>query len=205
MRILIRSKQEKGTNMPTLTTTKLTLPGGGKLEGFPTLAAQTAACSAATNLLAQAAPLLATMRCQSKVLNLLRPLIDIIKALPNPPVQAVQNFAKAAEDLEPCLLITTPATLLPLIRDLICLEIRALTCFLNNLKAAQSRPRTLPAVLSSYAPIVNPLNLAASVFAAAELQLPKPPALSGDIAADTTAVKTFIATLQSAADALGGC
>lgn len=191
--------------MPKLTTAKLTLPGGGTLDGFPALAAQTAACSAASNLLAQAAPLLAAMRCQSKVLNLLRPLIDIILALPNPPVQAVQNFAKAAADLEPCLLTTTPDALLPLIRDLICLEIRVLTCFLNNLKAAQSRLRTLPAVLSSYAPSVNPLNLAASIFAAAGLQLPKPPALSGDVAADTVAVKTFIATLQSVADALGGC
>src|SRR5207244_9229349 len=116
--------------MPAPTTTKLTLPSGGTLEGFPTLAAQTAACSAASNLLAQAAPLLATMHCQSKVLNLLRPLIDIVRGLPSPPVRAIQNFAKAAEDLEPCLFTTTPTALLPLIRDLICLEIRALTCFL---------------------------------------------------------------------------
>ena len=191
--------------MPTLTTTKLTLPGGGRLEGFPSLAAQTAACSAASNLLAQAAPLLAAMNCQSKMLNLLHPLIDIILALPNPPVPAIQNFAKAAADLEPCLMTTTPASLLPFIRDLICLEIRVLTCFLNNLKAAQSRPRRLRAVLSSYAPSVNPLNLAASVFAAAGLQLPKPPELSGDVAADTAAVKTFIATLHSVVDALGCC
>jgi hypothetical protein len=185
--------------------TKLDLPGGGTLQGFPTLAAQTAACSAASNLLAQAAPLFATMHCQSKVLNLLRPLIEIILALPNPPVGARKDFAKAAADLEPCLFTTAPAALIPLIRDLICLEIRALTCFVNNLKAAQSRPTRLAAVLSSYAAIINPLNLAAGIFVTAGLQLPKPPALSGDVAADTTAVTTFIATLQSAADALGGC
>jgi hypothetical protein len=191
--------------MPAPTTTKLTLPSGGTLEGFPTLAAQTAACSAASNLLAQAAPLLATMHCQSKVLNLLRPLIDIVRGLLSPPVQAMHDFMRAAAELQPCLFSTTPAALLPLIHDLICLEIRALTCFLNNLKAAQSRPTTLPAVLSSYAPIVNPLKLTDSLFVAAGLQTPQPPALSGDIATDTTAVKTFIATLQSAADALGGC
>lgn len=75
----------------------------------------------------------------------------------------------------------------------------------QKVKAAQSRRRTLRAVLSSDGPIVNPLNLAASVFAAAGLQLPKPPALSGDVAADTAAVKTFIVTLQSAVDAFGGC
>lgn len=191
--------------MPTPTTTKLTLPAGGTLQGFPTLAAQTAACSAASNLLAQVAPLLATMHCQSKVLNLLRPLIDIIRTLPNPPVRVMQNFLKAAADLEPCLSTTLRAALLPLIRDLICLEICVLTCFLNNLKAAQSHPTTLPAVLSSYAPIVNPLNLAGGLFVTSGLQPPQPPDLSGDIAADITAVKTFIATLQSAADALGGC
>jgi len=190
--------------MPTPTTTKLTLPDGSTLQGFPTLAAQTAACSAASNLLTQAAPLLAMMHCQSKVLNLLHPLIDIILALPNPPLQALQNFAKAAADLQPLLTIT-PAALIPFARDLLCLEIRSLTCFLNNLKAAQSRPTTLPAVLSSYAPIVNPLNLASSFFAAAGLQIPQPPALSGDVAVDATAVKTFVATLQSAADSLGGC
>jgi hypothetical protein len=191
--------------MPTPTTTKLNLPAGGTLQGFPTLAAQTAACSAALNLLAQAAPLLATMHCQSKVLNLLRPLIDIVRGLPSPPVQAMHDFMRAAAELQPCLFSTTPAALLPLIHDLICLEIRALTCFLNNLKAAQSRSTTLPAVLCSYAPIVNPLKLTDSLFVAAGLQPPQPPALSGDIATDTTAVKTFIATLQSAADALGGC
>jgi hypothetical protein len=191
--------------MPAPRTTKLTLPSGGTLTGFPTLAAQTAACSAASNLLAQAAPLLATMQCQSKVLNLLRPLIDIVRGLPSPPVQAMDDFMMAAAELQPCLFSTTPAALLPLIRDLICLEIRALTCFLNNLNAPRSRRTTLPAVLSSYAPIVNPLNLAGTLFVAAGLQPPQPPALSGDIAADTTAVKTFIANLQSAADALGGC
>ena len=75
----------------------------------------------------------------------------------------------------------------------------------QKVKAAQSRRRTLRAVLSSYAPSVNPLKLAASVFAAAGLQLPKPPVLSGDVAADTAAVKAFIATLRSVVDALGGC
>jgi hypothetical protein len=117
----------------------------------------------------------------------------------------MHDFMRAAAELQPCLFSTTPAALLPLIHDLICLEIRALTCFLNNLKAAQSRPTTLSAVLCSYASTVNPLKLTDSLFVAAGLQPPQPPALSGDIATDTTAVKTFIATLQSAADALGGC
>jgi hypothetical protein len=117
----------------------------------------------------------------------------------------MDDFMMAAAELQPCLFSTTPAALLPLIHDLICLEIRALTCFLNNLNTPRSRRTTLPAVLSSYAPIVNPLNLAGTLFVAAGLQPLQPPALSGDIAADTTAVKTFIANLQSAADALGGC
>jgi hypothetical protein len=73
----------------TFTGPKLQLPGGGQLQGFPALAAQTAACSATTNLLTQVAPLLALMQCQNQVVNLLKPLIDVVKALPNPPAHAV--------------------------------------------------------------------------------------------------------------------
>jgi hypothetical protein len=85
----------------------------------------------------------------------------------------MDDFIMAAA-LQPCLFSTTPAALLSLIQYLICLEIRALTCFLNNLKAPRSRRTTLPAVLSSYAPIVNPLNLASTLFVAAGLQPASP-------------------------------
>ena len=199
--------------MPKPTTTpnpKLQIPGGGLLQGFPALAAQTAACSATSNLLSQIAPLLAALHCQAQVLKLLKPLIDVINGLPNPSAQAMQEFAKAALDFQPCLTTIVPANQVGLAHDLICLEIRGLTCFLDNLKRARSNPKALPDVLSSYAPIVNVLSLAGAVFLVAGIQVGQPPALSGQtdqasLAADTKAVEEFVTSLRSIADIMGGC
>lgn len=194
----------------TITGPKVQLHGGGQLQGFPALAAQTAACSATTNLLTQVAPLLAMMQCQSKVLNLLKPLIDVVKGLPNPPAHALQEFAKAAVDLQPCLATLAPVNQSSLARDLICLEIRALNCFLEELGPALKNPTTLADVLSSYEPIVGVLRLAGDIFAASGMQPPQAPALSGktdaaSIAGDAKVVKAFVMTLRSAVDSLGGC
>ena len=131
---------------------RLLIPGAGLLQGFPALAAQTAACSATSNLLSQVAPLLASMRCQAKVLNLLKPLIDVIQALPNPSALAIQEFAKAALDLQPCLATSAPANQIGLAHDLICLEIRGLRCFLDNLNAAGHNPARSPLLPSARCP-----------------------------------------------------
>jgi hypothetical protein len=194
----------------TFTGPKLQLPGGGQLQGFPALAAQTAACSATTNLLTQVAPLLALMQCQNKVLNLLKPLIDVVKGLPNPPAHALLEFAKAANDLQPCLATVASASQVSLARDLICLEIRALNCFLEELGPTLKDPTTLGDVLSSYEPIVGVLRLAGDVFSMIGMAVPQAPALSGktdaaSIAADAKAVKALVLSLQSIADSLGGC
>jgi hypothetical protein len=199
--------------MPKPTTTpnpRLLLPDGGLLQGFPALAAQTAACSATSNLLSQIAPLLALMHCQAKVLNLLKPLIDVIKGLPNPSAHAMQEFAKAALDLQPCLATLAPANQIGLAHDLICLEIRGLTCFLDNLKSALGNPTALGNVLSSYAPIVGVVSLAGDVFLMAGMQVPQAPALSGktdqaSLSADAKAVRAFMLGLQSIVDIMGGC
>jgi len=45
------------------------------------------------------------------------------------------SFAKAAADLAPCLLVPTPANLIPFLRDILCLILKLLHCFLNH-KAA---------------------------------------------------------------------
>jgi hypothetical protein len=199
--------------MPKPTTApspRLLIPGGGLLQGFAALAAQTAACSATSNLLSQVAPLLASMHCQAKVLNLLKPLIDVIKGLPNPSVHAMQEFAKAALELQPCLTALVPASQVGLAHDLICLEIRGLTCFLDNLNSAGSNPAGLGAVLSSYAPIIGVLSLAGDVLLMAGIQVPQTPELSGktdhaSLSADTKAVQAFVSGLQSIADTMGGC
>jgi len=69
------------------------------------------------------------------LLKLLKPLIDIIQILRVPPVKAIEDFGKAAADLAPCLLIPTPASLIPFIRDLLCLILKVLNCFLSQMKS----------------------------------------------------------------------
>lgn len=199
--------------MPKPVTTsnpKLSLPGGALLQGFPALAAQTAACSATASLLSQVSPLLAAMHCQTKVLKLLAPLIDVIKGLPNPPASAMASFAKAAVDLQPCLAALAPASQIDLAREVICLEISGLRCFLDSLNSAMNSPAAAGGILASYAPIVGVLNLARDVFLQAGIDVPQAPTLSGktdhaSLSADAKTVQAFLSGLQSIADIIGGC
>jgi hypothetical protein len=197
-------------NPMTTPNPKLLIPSGGLLQGFPALAVQTAVCSATSNLLSQVAPLLASMHCQAKVLKLLKPLIDVIKGLPNPPVTSIQEFAKAALDLQPCLTALLPSNQVGMARDLICLEIRALRCFLDNLNSVLTNPAAVADILSSYAPIVGVLSLAGDVFLLAGVQVPQAPAISGktdaaSLSADAKTVQAFVSRLQAMSDIMGGC
>jgi len=194
------------------------VPIAGQLLGFANLKMQSTECSAATNLQTQIAPFIASMSCQLKVLKLLKPLIDVIHGLPNPPVHALQEFSMAANDLAPWFLLSTPLGVLPFVRDLLCLEIRSLNCLLRNLQtitALAADPSAVAAsevqsVLDSYPPIIGILNLASGLFQLAGLTIPKAPTLAAgtdpdSLAADQSAVATFTAALQTVADALGGC
>jgi hypothetical protein len=186
------------------------LPTGGTLVGFNNPNPPTSDCSAVINLQGQVAPLIASMSCQLKILKLMKPLIDVIKGLPNPSVQAIQAFAVAAEDLAPCLLEPTPAVVLPFLRDLLCLEIRSLNCFLHNLENALGGITAAKGVLDSYPPVVATLNLAGALFQIAGFTPPQAPVLGdgtdpASLKADQAAVTGFVASLQTMADALGGC
>jgi hypothetical protein len=197
----------------------LSIPTGGQLLGFVSPPMQSTECASVTNLQVQIAPLIASLSCQLPILKLLKPLIDVIHGLPNPPVQALQEFSKAANDLAPCLFVPTPAGILPFLHDLLCLEIRSLHCFLRNLQAAISSAESDPSavataevqnVIDSYAPIVGILNLASGMFQLAGLTIPTAPALAGgtdrrSLLADQSSVTAFTAALQTVADALGGC
>ena len=195
------------------------IPTGGQLLGFPSLKIETTDCSAITNLQAQVAPLIASLSCQFKVLQLLKPIIDVIHGLPNPPVQALQEFSKAAGELAPCFLIPTPSGILPFLHDLLCLEIRSLHCFLHQLQAvitsADSQPSTVATsevqnVIDSYAPIIGILNLASGLFQLAGLEIPTAPALAqgtdhASLMTDQSSVTAFTDSLQTVANTLGGC
>jgi hypothetical protein len=90
-------------------------------------------CALSFSLLVQVAPLLGSMECLFKVLKLIKPLIDVINGLPFPPVKALADFAEAAAALAPCLLVPTPAALIPFIRDILCLVLKVLNCFLTQM------------------------------------------------------------------------
>jgi hypothetical protein len=120
--------------LPQPGSISIQLPTGSKLsaiadvsKGVPT------DCALTFSLLIQLAPLLGSMECLFKVLKLLKPLIDVINGLPLPPVKALADFAKAAADLAPCLLVPTPASLIPFIRDILCLVLKVLKCFLGQM------------------------------------------------------------------------
>jgi hypothetical protein len=198
---------------------RVSLPTGAQLQAFPTVPIQLEGCSGVTNLQTQIAPFLALIVCQFGIIKLLKPLIEVINALPDPSPRALQEFSKAAASLAPCLQSATPAAVVPFLRDLICLQIRSLNCFLSNLRsvatsmgAHSSTAMTMEIenVLASYEPIVGIMDLAADLFHIAGTEAPRAPTLASDIDAaslgsDQSAVTAYVAALQSLADTLGGC
>jgi hypothetical protein len=121
--------------LPSPKPLKVRLPSGGTIQAFGDISKGIPNdCSLTFSLMLQIAPLLASMDCLLKILKLIKPLIDIVNGLPIPPVKAIQEFVKAAADLAPCLLIPTPASILPFLKDLLCLIIKALNCFLGQMK-----------------------------------------------------------------------
>lgn len=115
---------------------KINLPTGGSFQGLADISKGIPSdCTVSFNLLLQLGPLLASIECLLKVLKLLKPLIDVVNGFPNPPVRAVQELGKAAVELAPCLLVPTPASILPFVRDVLCLILKLLKCFLGQLKS----------------------------------------------------------------------
>ena len=116
---------------------KVQLPTGGSIQAFADLSKGIPTdCSMTFNLLLQIAPFLAATECLIKVLKLLKPLIDVIKGLPKPPSPGLLvEFGEAAAALAPCLLVPTPAAIIPFIRDLLCLILRVLNCFQSQMKS----------------------------------------------------------------------
>lgn len=194
------------------------LPTGGTLRGFASPELPLTQCATVSNLMTQVVPLVASMDCQLKVLMLLKPLIEVINGLPSPPLKALQQFAEAAVALEPCLLAPTPASVIPFVRDLLCLEIKSLNCLLRQLQNVAALGSELSpystsqveGILDSYVPIVGILELADAFFGIAGMNIPSPPTLGrgtdpDSIREDQRKIVAFTAALQSVADALGGC
>ena len=112
--------------------------GGAKIQAFSDISKGVPNdCSMTLNLMVQLAPFLAASACLFKVLALIEPLMDVIKAVAPPdPIKlakAMPKLLKAAADLAPC--IAFPAGVPFFIRDLLCLTIKVLNCLLGQLKS----------------------------------------------------------------------
>ncbi len=127
--------------LPTPSPLKVTLPTGGTLQAFSDLSKGIPTdCALTFSLLGQIAPFLAVSDCLLKLLGLIAPLIDIVKGLGPPPDAlklgaAIPKFLKAVEKVMPCVLVVSGLGVIPFLRDLLCLIIKALNCFLGQMKS----------------------------------------------------------------------
>jgi hypothetical protein len=197
-------------------TAKIALPSGHAIVGFPIFVRDTPALTSMANVQGQAAAFLAVMACQLRVLNLLKPLIEIVTNQSNPSPTSLQEFARAAADLRPCLAMTSPPMLQPFLRDLLCVQIRGLAQLREDLRAivdgtmGRITRAKLRMLLSRYPPIVELFDLARSLYVLMGIDLPVAPTLSastdrGSLQQDRRMLGSFVAALKTISDALGGC
>ncbi len=203
------------------------LPTGGTLQAFADISKGIPTdCSLTFSLMLQIAPFLASITCLLDILKLLKPLIDIINGLPKPPSPGtILEFGKAASDLAQCLLIPTPAVMVPFIRDLLCLILKVLKCFLSQMTslinilgplslqlsaAQQSGNSELEAtlacaqanaftqagqIMNSLGPAGALLEIAGPLFSIAGVATIKLPALGS--ASDLESLNSAVQTIQS--------
>ena len=222
---------------------KIRLPTGGTLvaPADPTHDVPSD-CSRVFSFLPLVASYLASTQCLLKVLELVRPLADVVNVLGRSPefASSAVKFLKIAEELAPCQQVSTGLGVLPFVRDTLCLVIQALHCIIGQL-------RSLVAVMTGLAAQINSAQAArntdlvkaledqqkraqvkaASSFASIEacqailelasaffqiagvqpVQLTSAPAVT-DLNSLTQllgSLENSAASLQAAADALGGC
>jgi hypothetical protein len=117
---------------------QIRLPTGGSIKGIADLTKGIPSdCSLNFNLVLQLAPIMASIECLVKVLALIGPLIEVIKALPDPIkiAETVPKFLEAAKALAPCLLVPTPLAMLPFVADILRLIIALLRCLIQQVRS----------------------------------------------------------------------
>jgi hypothetical protein len=116
---------------------KLCLPFGGQMQAIVDVTkAIPDDCSLTFSLLLQLPPLMASLGCFIKVLGLIKPLVDIIKAVAPPdPMKiagALPEFLKAAEEVIGC--VAQVAIGVPMfVRDMLLLIAKLLKCVSQQL------------------------------------------------------------------------
>jgi hypothetical protein len=120
---------------------KIQLPTGGVLVA-PTDPTRDAPndCSRVFSLLPLVASYLASTQCLLKVLELIGPLVDIVKALVGSPELAASSakFLKVAQELVPCQTVATALGARPFVRDVLCLATQGVNCIIQQLNTLLS-------------------------------------------------------------------
>jgi len=122
--------------LPKPSPLKINLPTGGTISAFSDMSKGIPNdCAMTFSLMLQIAPFLASTECLLKLLGLIGPLIETIKAIPDPIklAQTVPKFLEAAEKVMPCVAVVTGLGVIPFLRDLLCLIIKALKCFVSQM------------------------------------------------------------------------
>jgi hypothetical protein len=128
-------------SLPKPSLPQIRLPTGGSIKGIADLTKGIPSdCSLNFSLALQLAPIMASIECLVKLLALIKPLIDLIKAIAPTPdpfkiAGALPDFLKAAEALAPCLLVPTPAFMIPFVKDILSLLIALLRCLIQQLRS----------------------------------------------------------------------
>lgn len=117
------------------------MPFGGSVKAFvDTSKGIPNDCSMTFNLMLQMAPLLAALECPIKMLKLLEPLIDIIKAVPSMDLmkigEAMPKFITAADELTSCFLAFKAIP--DMVKDLLRLIRAVLNCLLGQLRSIRN-------------------------------------------------------------------
>jgi len=208
----------------------LNLPTGGTIKGIGDITKGIPTdCSLNVSLMLQLGPILANLECFIRVLKLIKPLIDIVKGLPFPPVEAIKDFGEAATDVAECIVkFTTPAGMLPFVKDILCLIIRILSCMLDQMKsllamteklsidfaaadgnaveqalikcAQDNAQRSANAQLQAVEPVMVILEIAAPVFEIAQVGPLEIPTFGGVEGFDE--MQTFVGTMEGFVETL---
>ncbi len=182
-----------GSEPPPAANPALALPTGASLRPVPGHSVSSRTGASVLNVLQQAAPWLASMACQLRILAALKPLIDLVQASPAPPRRVLVELANAAADLAPCLQLPTPVSAMPVARGVLCLTIAALKSAIE-----EGAPDRVPVELG--AALQGILDLSVPFFAHAGIEPVQLGALT-----DQKAVQHAIDLLQGIAETLGGC
>lgn len=123
--------------LPEPKTASLELPTGSTIKGITDITQGIPTdCSLNLSLMLQLTPILANLECFIRLLKLIKPLIDVIKGLPFPPVKAIKDFGEASVDVGECILkLTTPLGIIPFVLSILCLIIRILGCMVDQMQS----------------------------------------------------------------------